>query len=114
MRAKCIAGDATGLPFTAKNAVVLTGGFTIANNGFDFLIDVNGPNEPNQFDVDIYQYKLSQESIAPESSEDSSADDSSSSDDGDKNNSNSTGTWSFIPVGKARDIMDNGWKITHF
>ena len=111
---KCIAGDATGLPFTAKNAVVLTGGFTIANNGFDFLIDVNGPNEPNQFDVDIYQYKLSQESIAPESSEDSSADDSSSSDDGDKNNSNSTGTWSFIPVGKARDIMDNGWKITHF
>lgn len=60
---ECIPDDTDNLPFKPKNAVVLVGGFTIANNGMDFIIDANGPSEPNVFESDIYQYKLSPDSM---------------------------------------------------
>ena len=60
---ECIPDDTDNLPFKPKNAVVLVGGFTIANNGMDFIIDANGPSEPNVFEADIYQYKLSPDSM---------------------------------------------------
>lgn len=54
----CVSTEAENLPFQPANAAILGDGSTIANNGMDFFVDINGANEPNIAGVDIYQYKL--------------------------------------------------------
>ena len=106
---ECIPDSAQNLPFTPSNAVILASGFTIANNGMEFLIDANGPKGPNMGDVDIYHYKLAKKNALADISSDEDSTDSDSSADVDND-----ATWQFVPVGKAKEIIENGWKIKHF
>ena len=106
---ECIPDSAQNLPFTPSNAVILASGFTIANNGMEFLIDANGTKNPNMGDVDIYHYKLAKKNALADISSDEDSTDSDSSADVDND-----ATWQFVPVGKAKEIIENGWKIKHF
>ena len=106
---ECIPDSAQDLPFKPSNAVILASGFTIANNARDFLIDANGTKNPNMGDVDIYHYKLAKKNALADISSDEDSTDSDSSADVDND-----ATWQFVPVGKAKEIIENGWKIKHF
>lgn len=55
---ECFAPSVEGLDLTPTNAVAVPDGSVIANNGFDYIIDINGPAEPNVVGADVFRYKL--------------------------------------------------------
>lgn len=78
----------------ASTAVTMLDGIAIGNNGYDFYVDVNGPDLPNLDGVDVFQFKFEKvDAIAGEPG---------------------SGDYKFVPQGRAADVMHAGWKITYW
>lgn len=96
----CFAQSVEGLTVTPVNAVLIADGTVIANSGMDYIIDVNGTQEPNIEGVDVFLYTLKNVKGVDE-----------------VDNPNSgflSAGWKFVPQGKAKEIMANNWKIKKY
>ena len=61
----CFDSNAKNVPEKPTQAVILTDGIVIANNGYAVYVDVNGLEGPNVYGADIYDFEITNFSVQP-------------------------------------------------
>ena len=78
----------------AATSVMLADGIVISGTATSFIIDVNGPSEPNMEGVDIFIFNIGHYDI--------------------NCNTSSTGQWKLCPQSHAKNLMEDNWTITYW